>query len=106
MVLPGNGFIEINHSMLFLKIIAIILLAADAIIGFRFFLNVIRVRNTSKYSPTATALYAFIFLGLAIAGFYYLIFSPGSPLVFWISMAPWALMGSILFISMVTGSYK
>ncbi len=76
------------------------------VIGFRFFLNVIGVLKTSKYSPGATALYAFIFLGLAIAGIYFLFFRPNTTLALWISIGPWALMLVVLLVTMLTSDYK
>jgi hypothetical protein len=53
--------------MLFLKILSISLLCLDAYIGVRFLLNVLQILQTSKYSQTATLIYAIVFIGLAIA---------------------------------------
>ncbi len=91
--------------MIFLKVIAFILLAADAIIGFRFFLNVIGVLDTTKYSVTATALYAVIFLLLAAAGFYFLFFQPDIRKALLISTGPWVLLLLVMLVSLITGDY-
>lgn len=91
--------------MLLLKILSALLLSADAIIGIRFFLNVIGVLDTTKYSMKATALYAIIFTGLAAAGFYFLFIHPDIRKALLISIAPWVLMIAVAAISMITGDY-
>lgn len=92
--------------MLFTKLIAAVLLTIDGILGFRFFLNAVNLMQTSKYSKTATIIYAIIFLALAAAGFYFLFLKPRMRLALWLSIAPWALIIIGLFINMVTGDYK
>jgi drug/metabolite transporter (DMT)-like permease len=95
----------LQEYMIFLKLIAFILLAADAIIGFRFFLNVIGVLDTTKYSMLATTLYAVIFLLLAAAGFYFLFIQPDTRKALLISLGPWALMLVVMLVSLATGDY-
>ena len=92
--------------MLFLKIIAGVVLVADAVIGFRFLLNVIRVLDTTRYSMTATAFYAVLFLGLAAMGFYFLFIQPDTKKALLISIGPWIGMLAVSFISLVTGDYR
>lgn len=92
--------------MLILKIIAGILLTTDAVIGFRFFLNVIRVLDTTRYSMTATAIYAVLFLGLAAVGFYFLFIQPDTKKALLISAGPWIGMLAVSVISLVTGDYR
>jgi hypothetical protein len=92
--------------MLFLKILSIILLGLDAYLGVRFLLNVLNILQTSKYSPTATFTYAILFLGLAIAGFYFLFIKNDLKVSLWISMAPWLVIIAVLFFSMIFGKYN
>jgi hypothetical protein len=89
-----------------MKVIAGLLLLLDAYIGIRFLLNMIGVLQTSKYSKNATAFYAILFTVLAIAGIYFLFIKPNKQWALWISIAPWALMLLILFITMITSDYK
>lgn len=88
------------------RFIVIALLAADAYIGIRFLLNVLGARKTSKYGAGSTALYAFLFIGLAIAGCYFLFIRHDLRTSLWLSIGPWALGLLILFITMITSDYK
>lgn len=92
--------------MSFLKIISLFILGFDAYIGLRFLLNVFHILQTSKYSKTATLIYAIIFLLLALAGFYFLFAGNNMNLSFWISIAPWILIFVFQFLNMITGDYK
>jgi len=92
--------------MLFLKIISVSLLCLDAYIGVRFLLNVLQILQTSKYSQTATLIYAIIFIGLAVAGFYVLFGKNNLKLSLWISIAPWFIILAFLFLNMIFGDYK
>jgi hypothetical protein len=67
---------------------------------------VLHILQTSKYSKTATAIYAIIFLGLAAFGFYTLYIKNNLKLGLWISIAPWALLLILLFLNMLLGDYK
>jgi hypothetical protein len=75
-------------------------------IGFRFFLNLIRVLRTSKYSKTATALFAVLFLCMGLLGFYFCFVSSKSRLTLWIGAGPWMVGLFILVFNMLTGDYK
>ncbi len=92
--------------MYFLKIFSFSLLALDAYIGTRFLLNVLHVLQTSKYSKTATLIYAIVFLSLAAFGFYTLFVKDNLKLCLWISIAPWAVLLLLLFLNMLFGDYK
>ncbi len=92
--------------MSLLKFIAAVLLIADAYIGTRFLLNVFNILRTSKYSQTTTAVYAFLFLGLAIAGFYFLFIRHDQKTALWLSIGPWVSGLLILFITLITSDYK
>ena len=78
----------------------------DLIIGVRFLLNVLHVLQTSKYSKAATFLYAIIFLSLAIVGLYALFISKKLNLSLWISIAPWAIIITLLFLNLILGDTK
>jgi hypothetical protein len=92
--------------MLLLKIISISLLCVDAYMGVRFLLNVLNILQTSKYSPTATFIYAVIFIGLASFGFYTLFVQHNLKLSLWISVAPWAFILLFIFLNLIFGDYK
>jgi hypothetical protein len=92
--------------MLFLKIISVSLLCIDAYIGVRFLLNVLQILQTSKYSQTATLVYAIVFIGLAVAGLYVLFGKNNLKLSLWISIAPWFIILAFLFLNMIFGDYK
>jgi hypothetical protein len=92
--------------MLFLKIISISLLCIDAYIGVRFLLNVFQILQTTKYSQTATLIYAIVFIGLAAFGLYVLFGKNNLKLSLWISIAPWFVILAFLFLNMIFGDYK
>jgi len=92
--------------MIFLKFIAVSLLCIDGYLGIRFLLNVLGILQTSKYSPMATAVYAIVFIGLALAGFYVLFEKGNLKLSLWISVAPWFIILAFLFLNMIFGDYK
>ena len=80
--------------------------AVNVYFGLRCFLNAIHVLHTSKYSQTSTVIFAILFLGLGVAGFYVSIFQGNPKLALLISFGPWILGFVILFISMVTGKQQ
>jgi len=92
--------------MMFLKILSIGFLCLDTYIGFRFLLNVLNILQTSKYSKTATLIYAIVFIGLAVWGFYALFVKNNLKLSLWISLAPWVVILVFLFFSLIFGNYK
>ncbi|MCB0710304.1 MAG: hypothetical protein KDC15_13040 [Chitinophagaceae bacterium] len=92
--------------MTFQKIFSLVLLSINSYVGLRFILNVFHILQTSKYSKTATLVYAIIFLALALVGFYFLFIEKKVRLSFWISIAPWILIIVFLFLNMIFGDYK
>jgi uncharacterized protein (DUF983 family) len=74
--------------------------------GVRFLLNVLQILQTSKYSQTATLIYAIVFIGLAVAGFYVLFGKNNLKLSLWISIAPWFIILAFLLANMIFGDYK
>jgi uncharacterized membrane protein len=91
--------------MLFLKLISVCLLCLDAYLGVRFLLNVLQILQTSKYSQSATLIYAIVFIGLAGAGFYFLFGKDNVKLSLWISIAPWFVILAFLLVNMIFGDY-
>jgi hypothetical protein len=54
-----------------MKYIIWILSLLNIYLGIKNFLNVMNVLQDSKYSPTATAVFAILFLGMGISGLYF-----------------------------------
>jgi uncharacterized protein (DUF983 family) len=67
---------------------------------------VLQILQTSKYSQTATLIYAIVFVGLAVLGFYFLFGKNNLKLSLWISIAPWFVILAFLFLNMIFGDYK
>ena len=88
------------------KIILGLLCFMNIYIGFRFFLNVIQVLQTSKYSEAATLVFAILFLGIGILGIYFLFIKSDVKLALWFTFAPWALALVFLFLNMILGDYQ
>ncbi len=89
-----------------IKILITIFLFINSIMGIRFFLNVFHVLHTSKYSKTATLIYAIIFSALAISGLYFFIVKPEINIALWLGIGPWVIILSVLLFNMLTGDYK
>lgn len=92
--------------MSFLKIISVLILGFNSYIGLRFLLNVFHVLQTSKYSKTATLIYAIIFLCLAVVGFYFLLSVKKVKLSFRIATVPWIFFLLFQLLNMLFGDYK
>ncbi len=75
-------------------------------LGMRSLLNVIGILQTSKYSRTATAVFAILFLGMGIIGIYFFLEKHNARLALWIGIGPWALALLFLLFNMLTGDYK
>ena len=88
------------------KILIGLISAVNLYIGLRFFLNVIHVLDTTKYSNTATAIYAFLFLAMGALGLYFSLFKSENKIAFWIGIGPWLIVLVFLLINMLTGDYK
>jgi len=89
-----------------MKFLVWLICAVNVYLGLRCFLNAIHVLHTSKYSQTTTVIFAVLFLGLGVAGFYFSIVKAEMKLALWIAFGPWALALVVLFISMITGKYQ
>lgn len=88
------------------KILSGIISLVNGYIGLRFFLNVIHVLNTSKYSKTATAIYAVLFLAMGALGLYFSFVKGENKMALWIGIGPWLIILVFLLINMLTGDYK
>jgi hypothetical protein len=89
-----------------MKPIVWLISALNLYIGLRCFLNAVHVLHTTKYSPTATAIFAVLFLGMGVTGFYFAIAGKDPRLVMLVGLGPWLLALLILFVTMVTSSYQ
>ena len=78
--------------------------AVNSYFGLRCFLNAIHVLHTSKYSQASTAIFAFLFLTLGAAGFYFGATNPRMGLL--IGAAPWVLGFAVLFFSMIASNHQ
>lgn len=75
-------------------------------IGLRCFLNAIHVLHTTKYSQTATAIFAVLFLGMGAAGFYFALVRHDTRLGLLVGVGPWVVALLILLVTMATSSYQ
>lgn len=89
-----------------MKIIVCIIAAINIYLGLRSFLNVLNLLQTSKYSKTATLVFAILFLGMGIAGFYFSILKNDQRLGLLVGIGPWVLALVFLLITMMTSDYK
>jgi len=92
--------------MIFAKILIGLISALNIYLGMRFFLNVIHVLDTSKYSKTATAIYAVFFLTIGVLGLYFSLIKSENKIALWIGIGPWIIILVFLLFNMVTGDYN
>ena len=89
-----------------MKYIIWIISSVNIYVGLRSFLNAIHVLNTSKYSQTATVLFAILFLTMGGAGLYLLIMKNNTKLALLVSIGPWVIALLFLLFNMMTQDYK
>lgn len=89
-----------------MKFLAWILIIVNAWFGVRAFLNAIHVLQTSKYSQTATVVFALLFISMTAAGIYFLLVKQDTRLAMWIGTGPWALALLFLLFNMFTQDYR
>jgi hypothetical protein len=80
--------------------------AVNIYFGIYCFLNVIRVLRSSKYSKTATLVFAILFLCMGAGSIYFLLLNHSVTFAFWLGIGPWILTLLFLLINMMTGDYK
>ena len=89
-----------------MKYLVWLISAVNVYLGLRAALNAIGVLQTSKYSQATTVIFAILFLGLGVAGFYLTIAQNNPKLALLVAFGPWVLALVVLFITMVTSDYK
>ena len=88
-----------------MRYLAWIISPVNIYIGLRCFLNAIHILQTSKYSQTATVIFAILFLGMGIAGFYFCL-AQNYKIALLIGVGPWVIALLLLLVNMMTGDYK
>lgn len=89
-----------------MKYVIWIISALNIYLGGRNFLNVIGVLQDSKYSQTATTVFAILFLGMGIAGLYLSLVRKNYKLALIVEVGPWILALLFLLVTMLTSDYK
>ena len=89
-----------------MKILVWLLVALNIYVGLRCFLNAVHVLHTTKYSQTATAIFAVLFLGLGAAGVYVSLAGKDPRLGLLVGAGPWILGLLLLLVTMLTSSYQ
>lgn len=92
--------------MLFTKILLGLVSCFNLYWGMRFFLNVIQVLQTTKYSMTTTTILAIVLLGMTAGGVYFTFVAPNFRLAFAIGVGPWVLALIAMIISVIIGYSK
>ncbi|MGB4843463.1 MAG: hypothetical protein WBP16_03300 [Ferruginibacter sp.] len=83
-----------------------IISSVNIYLGIHYFLNVMHVLQNSKYSQTATAVFAILFLVMGVLGFYFVLGKADNRSAFLISVGPWVIGLLFLLFNMLTGDYK
>ena len=89
-----------------MRIIVWLLSALNLYLGARCFLNAVGVLQTSKYSQTATVVFAVLFLGMSAAGCYFTLVRHDVRIGLLLSLGPWVLGLLVLLVTMLTSSYQ
>jgi hypothetical protein len=89
-----------------MKFVIWILSVINIYLGSRNFLNVIHVLQDSKYSQSATTVFAILFLGMGIAGLYFSLVKNNYKLALIVEVGPWILALLFLVFNMMTSDYK
>ncbi len=74
--------------------------------GMYFFLNAIHVLDSSKYSKTATIVFAILFLGMGFGGFYLALGKNNYKAALFTGLGVWVLGLVFLLINMLFSDYK
>lgn len=88
------------------KIFAWLFVAFNLYMGGDFFLNAIGVLQTSKYSASATWIYAIVLLLMGGAGAYFCAFKGECKTALWIGAAAWVVIFLSLLGNMIFGKYN
>jgi hypothetical protein len=89
-----------------MKFIIWILSAINIYLGIINFLNAIHVLQDSKYSQSATTVFAVLFLGMGITGLYFSLVKHNYKLALLVEVGAWVIALLFLVFNMMTGDYK
>lgn len=89
-----------------MKWLAWIITAINIYFGAFFLLNSLSILKSSKYSQTATIVFAILFTTMATASAYVMLVKTNYKLAMFIAAGPWILSLLFLFLNMITGDYK
>jgi hypothetical protein len=89
-----------------MKFFVWIIIAINIYFGLDAFLSAIGVLQSSKYSRTATIVFALLFLGMGIGGLYVALVKHNFKTALWLGIGPWILALIFLLINMMTADYK
>ncbi len=89
-----------------MKWLAWIITVMNAYFGIYFLLNAFNILKSSKYSQTATVVFAVLFILMTAAAVYIMITKPGYKLALLIGAGPWILSLLFLLFNMLTSDYK
>jgi hypothetical protein len=89
-----------------MKFLAWVISAVNIYSGIYFFLNVVHVLQSSKYSQTANFVFAILFLDMGAGSLYFILLKPHLKIAVWLGIGPWALALVFLLINIMTGDYK
>ena len=89
-----------------MRYIVWIISSVNIYFGLYYFLNAIHVLQSSKYSQTSTTIFAVLFLGMGISGFYLSLINNNNKLALLAGIGPWVISLLILLFNMITADYK
>jgi len=89
-----------------MKFLVWMIIAINIYFGFDAFLNAVGVLQSSKYSRTATIVFALLFLGMGLGGLYFAFMKHNYRIALWLGIGPWLLALIFLLINMMTADYK
>lgn len=88
------------------KLFAWLFIAFNAYMGGDFLLNALGIFQTSKYSASATWVYAIVLLLMGGAGVYFCAFKGDCKTALWIGAGAWVVIFLFLLGNMIFGKYN
>jgi hypothetical protein len=89
-----------------MKILFWLLCAFNIYQGLYFFLNVVHLLDSSKYSAKATFVFALLFLAMSAGGIYYALGKNNYRMALLLGLGPWVLGLVFLLFNMLFSDYK
>jgi hypothetical protein len=89
-----------------MKIFFWVLCAFNIYQGLYFFLNVVNLLDSSKYSAKATVVFALLFLAMGAGGIYYALGKNNYRMALLLGLGPWVLGLVFLLFNMLFSDYK